>query len=62
MFDLENLGHVTKCIRSDATRRRKPASVKVVPRVFTLTFGVSEILRYEMFDHENLVQGHGEQH
>ena len=37
-------------------------SIKVLIYFYELTFAVLEILRFEMFDFENLSQGHRAQH
>ena len=60
MFDLEK--QVKVIVRCDAIRWRIRTSTTVVKRIFTPILTVSEILRLETFDLENLGQGHGEQH
>ena len=58
MFDLENKVKVTEYnICSDAIRWRIPTSIKVAALVFILTVSVSEILRFNIFDLENVGQG-----
>ena len=46
-------------IRSDTIAWRLPTSEKVVACVFTLNLAVTEILRFEMFDLENICKGSG---
>ena len=48
-------------IRHDAMSLRKLTSIKVIERIFTQTFIVSETLKFEMFNLENLGRGHGVQ-
>ena len=45
--------------RSDAMRWQMPTCLRVIASIFTLALTVSEILRFEMFDLENLGHGHG---
>ena len=45
-------------IRSDAIQWRIPISLTVVHSIFALAFTVSEKLRFEMHDLDNLGQGH----
>ena len=62
MFDLENLGLAEVAeynIRSDAIQLRIPTSIKIVARNYTLALTVSDMLRFEMSDNENLGQSHG---
>ena len=53
---LENVSH------GEFIRGLMTASLKVISRISTLALTVSAMLRYEMFDLENLVQTHGVQH
>ena len=47
-------------IRNGAIRWQISKSVKDIKHIFVLGFTTSELLAFQMFDLENLCQGHGE--
>ena len=63
MCDPENVGQdheYNMC--NDGIRWQISTSKKIILHIFVLALAISEIFTFQMFDLENLSQGHGVQH
>ena len=62
MFHIENVGRSSSTTFAVLPFGGEYKPIKITARIFMLALTDPEIIRFEMFDLENLGQGHGVQH